>query len=76
MTEIKTRKLDGVTVIHDLDDNAVIGRIDGVVVLPVGAIVELAAPRSARVERVRLLDGDPATVCLDVRKISLATDPS
>ena len=63
--------LGGTTVIHDRARNTSVMRLRGVVVLPVGAEIELPfSLDSAVVERVRLLAGsetDPPCVCLDVR---------
>ena len=61
------------TVVHDLDENRVLMKIAGVVPLPVGAEIELLSPNiNVTVMRVRLLagmgEGQPATVCLDVRR--------
>lgn len=59
--------IDDYTVIHDLHRNTAIGRIRGLVFVPIGAEVELVNPNvNARVVRVRLLAGDPTTLCLDV----------
>jgi hypothetical protein len=62
------RHLNHFTVVHDLVENCAIQRINGVVPLPIGAIIELKANKKARVDRVRLLadDTNNATVCLDV----------
>ena len=67
--EIPMRHLNHYTVIHDMKENRALQRINGVVALPVGAIVELEGRTNAEVVRVRLLiDGTSnATVCLDVK---------
>lgn len=58
------------TVIHDVRTNRTVIRLPGIVVLPVGALVELSAPDVAvEVQRVRLLACSKevaAHVCLDV----------
>lgn len=72
----ETPKLVGLekqTVVFDLETNGPILRLDGILVLPVGSVIELPDPYSyARVESVRLLTpGGPAMpgmqVCLDCR---------
>jgi hypothetical protein len=65
------RHLNHYTVVHDVDEGRAIQRINGVVSLPVGAIVELEPSVNARVEAVRLLTDatNNATVCLDVRRV-------
>ncbi len=65
-------RLDQKTIVHDMESGTRIGVIEGVVVLPVGSVVELTNPNiNVTVERVRLLaaggPGCPVTVCLDVR---------
>ena len=66
-----TPQLGGFTVVHDRNRNRQVMRIRGVVVLPVGAEVELTEPNvNAVVEGVRLLAGSntlPVHVCLDVK---------
>ncbi len=63
--------LGDMTIVHDRERNLQVMRIQGVVVLPVGAEVELSNPNvNAIVTGVRLLAGadeDPVHVCLDVR---------
>jgi hypothetical protein len=63
--------LGGETIVHDKARNQMVMRLQGVVVLPVGATIELPeSPESAEVVRVRLLspsDNHPAHVCLDVK---------
>jgi NMD protein affecting ribosome stability and mRNA decay len=63
-------RLENVTVVHDKKNNVQVMQIQGVVVLPVGAQVELLKPNvSATVIGVRLLAGNdshPVGVCLDV----------
>jgi hypothetical protein len=58
------------TFVHDRARNEQIMRIQGVVVLPVGAEIELVTPNvNATVVGVRLLAGSdhvPVAVCLDV----------
>ena len=58
------------TFVHDRARNEQIMRIQGVVVLPIGAKIELVNPNvSATVVGVRLLAGSdhvPVAVCLDV----------
>jgi len=68
---IPMRHLNHYTVIHDVDEGRAIQRINGVVALPVGAIVELDKSVNARVEAVRLLTdaSQNATVCLDVKRV-------
>lgn len=65
-----TPELGSWTAIHDRARNLQVMRIQGVVVLPVGAEVELVDPNvNAKVVGVRLLAGTnrfPAHVCLDV----------
>lgn len=65
------RELGGLTVIHDRENNTQVMTIKGIVVLPVGAEIELTEPNvNAVVTGVRLLAGtnhSPAHVCLDVR---------
>lgn len=71
-----TLALDGRTLIFDRKRNMQVMRLDGVVVLPVGAEIELVEPNvNARVTGVRLLagkpttdesEGFPASGCLDV----------
>ncbi len=60
------------TVVHDLDRKEAIMRLEGVVVLPIGAEIELESPQiSVTVKRVRLLAGSDVVqraVCLDVRR--------
>ena len=70
--EIPMRHLNHYTVIHDMKESRVLQRINGVVALPAGAIVELEGKISAEVVRVRLLiDGTKnATVCLDVKVLA------
>ncbi len=62
--------LAGTTIVHDRARNMQVMRIRGVVVLPVGAEVELVDPNiNAVVIGVRLLAGNeniPVNVCLDV----------
>ena len=61
------RQLAGRTIVHNLATNQPLMQLEGAVILPVGAEIELGSPRvSARVMRVRLLADEPATVCLDV----------
>jgi hypothetical protein len=65
-------RLSGQTIVHDFDTQEQMFRIDGVVVLPVGAEIELVNSNvSAKVVRVRLLAAPtiehPVTVCIDVR---------
>ncbi len=59
------------TFVHDRARNEQIMRIQGVVVLPIGAEIELVNPHvSATVVGVRLLAGSehvPVAVCLDVK---------
>jgi len=59
------------TAVVDGERNRVVMVLDGVVVLPVGAQVELLRPNvSAIVTGIRLLAGtptDPATVCVEVK---------
>lgn len=65
--EIVRVSLDEYTVVHDLAENRVLFQIAGILPLHVGAEIELTDPNvNARVTRVRLLAGNPATVCLDV----------
>ena len=68
---IPTHQLGGMTIVHDRQRNVQVMRIQGVVVLPIGAEVELTDPNlSAEVVGVRLLAGTadtPAHVCLDVK---------
>ncbi len=63
-------QLSAVTIVHDRARNRQVMRIQGVVVLPVGAEIELTDPNlTATVTGIRLLAGDsftPAQVCLDV----------
>ena len=63
-------KLGSKTFIHDRKRNMAVMMLDGVVVLPIGAEVELLRPNvNAVVTGVRLLAGtltEPAHVCLDV----------
>ena len=79
--EIEERKLGKQTVVHDLNSSRVIMTIDGVVVLPVGAEIELTNPNvNAKVERVRLLADaltnlEEVVVCLDVRVPAEYYDP-
>jgi hypothetical protein len=58
------------TFVHDRARNEQVMRIQGVVVLPIGAEIELVNPNvSATVVGVRLLAGSdhvPVAVCLDV----------
>ncbi len=58
------------TFVHDRARNEQVMRIQGVVVLPIGAEIELVNPHvSATVVGVRLLAGSanvPVAVCLDV----------
>ena len=58
------------TFVHDRARNEQVMRIQGVVVLPIGAKIELVNPNvSATVVGVRLLAGSdhvPVAVCLDV----------
>ena len=67
---IPTLELAGYTIVVDRERQEVVMRIESVLVLPVGAIVELTDPNvDATVVAVRLLAGNtrmPATVCLDV----------
>ena len=61
------RQVAAETLVHNLATNQPLMRLDGRVVLPVGAEIELSNPSSsARVMRVRLLATEPATICLDV----------
>ena len=64
------RELRQETFVHDRVRNEQIMRIEGVVVLPIGAEIELVNPNvSATVVGVRLLAGSdqvPVAVCLDV----------
>ena len=63
-------ELDPYTMVVDRARQEVVMRIEGVVVLPVGSIVELTDPNvDATVVAVRLLAGNeriPMRVCLDV----------
>jgi hypothetical protein len=67
---IPTVELAGSTLVVDRERQEVVMRIKKVLILPVGAIVELSDPDvDATVVAVRLLAGTtrmPATVCLDV----------
>lgn len=67
----ETPLLQDYTVVFDRARNEQVMRIKGVVVLPVGAEVELTDPHvSAIVTGVRLLAGNkttPVAVCLDVQ---------
>ncbi len=67
---IPTLQLAGHTIVVDRERQEVVMRIESVLVLPIGAIVELTDPNvDATVVAVRLLAGTtrmPATVCLDV----------
>lgn len=57
---IEEPSLDGMTVIHDRERNRQVMRVQGVVVLPVGAEVELMYPNvKATVIGVRLLARRP-----------------
>jgi hypothetical protein len=72
-SDLKITPIAPYTVVHDVDENRVLMRIAGVVSLPVGAEIELVDPNiNVMVVRVRLLaspgDGQPMTVCLDVRR--------
>ena len=62
--------LGGETIVHDRARNRLVMRIRGVVLLPIGAEVELTNPNvNATVVGVRLLAGTstrPVHVCLDV----------
>ena len=64
------RELGPITFVHDRARNVQILQIKGVVVLPIGAEVELTNPNvNAVVTGVRLLAGNdrlPVHVCLDV----------
>jgi hypothetical protein len=72
-----TIELDRRTLVFDRERNKQVMRLDGVVVLPVGAEIELIEPNvSAIVTGVRLLagwptkngsKGNPSTVCIDVK---------
>ncbi len=68
--EPSTPRLGGQTIVMYRVRNKQVMRIQGVVVLPVGAEVDLIDPHvNARVIGVRLLAGDnqtPVDVCLDV----------
>lgn len=56
------------TLIFDLARNAEVIRLNRRLVLPVGTEIELTEPNvNATVVGVRLLAGDPALVCLDVK---------
>lgn len=63
--------LDPRTLVFDRERQRQVMWIEGVVPLPVGAVIELASPNvNAEVVGVRLIAGTatiPATVCLDVR---------
>ncbi len=63
-------QLDAVTIVHDRARDRQVMRIQGSVVLPVGAEIELTDPNlTATVTGIRLLAGDAFTaahVCLDV----------
>jgi hypothetical protein len=68
--QVERVKLEGHTVVHDVVTNRAFMTIDGIVVLPVGAEIQLASPNAnARIIGLRLLPGldhNPVTVCLDV----------
>ena len=80
--KIEERKLANQTVVHDLNGNRAIMMINGVVVLPIGAEIQLTHPHiSVTVESVRLLAGsltdlDEVVVCLEVRVPEEYYDPS
>jgi hypothetical protein len=67
---VETPQLGDLTVVHDRKRNMQVMRVQGVVVLPVGAEIELTNPNAnATVTGVRLLASGgnvPAHVCLDV----------
>jgi hypothetical protein len=67
---VEQRALEPRTYIHDRTAGKAIMMIEGVVVLPVGADIELTNPNvTAKVVGVRLLTGNettPVSVCLDV----------
>jgi hypothetical protein len=73
---VPTLALGGETLVFDRKRNMQVFRLDGAVVLPIGAEVELVEPNvNAKVVGIRLLAGRPATpadegypmvVCLDV----------
>jgi hypothetical protein len=79
---MEERKLGKQTVVHDLNANRAIMLIDGVVVLPIGAEIELTNPNiNVTVEGVRLLAGsltnlDEVVVCLDVKVPEEYYDPN
>jgi hypothetical protein len=55
------------TLVHDRTSNRQVMWIAGVVVLPIGAQVELGEPNeNVTVVGVRWLAGDPGVVCIDV----------
>jgi hypothetical protein len=70
MYVVERRSLGGRTLVHDRMQGREVMVIDGLVVLPVGAEIELSRPNvNATVTGVRLLvgtDSRPADVCIDV----------
>ena len=61
------RGLDSRTLVFDRARNQPVLWLQGVLVLPVGALIELTDPDAqAYVVGVRLLAGKPMTLCLDV----------